>query len=61
MRAGVHTGEVELIDDDVSGTAVIFGARIGALAILVGLAFPARSGSSWVGSGWKKFAERGVH
>ena len=32
MRAGIHTGEVELIGDDVGGMAVNIGARIGALA-----------------------------
>ena len=32
VRAGVHTGEVETIDDKVAGLAVIIGARVGALA-----------------------------
>jgi class 3 adenylate cyclase/pimeloyl-ACP methyl ester carboxylesterase len=32
VRAGVHTGEVELDDADVRGMAVHIGARIGALA-----------------------------
>jgi pimeloyl-ACP methyl ester carboxylesterase len=32
VRAGIHTGEVELIGDDVAGVAVNIGARIGALA-----------------------------
>jgi class 3 adenylate cyclase len=32
LRAGVHTGEVELRDDDVSGLAVVIGQRISALA-----------------------------
>jgi len=32
IRAGIHTGEVELIGDDVGGMAVNIGARIGALA-----------------------------
>jgi class 3 adenylate cyclase len=31
LRAGIHTGEVELIDDDVGGMAVNIGARVGAL------------------------------
>jgi class 3 adenylate cyclase len=30
IRAGVHTGEVEQIDDKVGGMAVVIGARIGA-------------------------------
>ena len=32
VRAGVHTGEVELIGDDVGGLGVHLGARVGALA-----------------------------
>lgn len=32
LRAGVHTGEVELMGDDVGGMAVHIGARVGALA-----------------------------
>ena len=32
VRAGVHTGEVETIDDKVGGMAVVIGARIGASA-----------------------------
>ena len=32
VRAGLHTGEVELVDRKAGGIAVIIGARIGALA-----------------------------
>jgi pimeloyl-ACP methyl ester carboxylesterase len=32
VRAGVHTGEIERRDDDVSGIAVHIGARIGSMA-----------------------------
>ncbi len=32
LRAGLHTGECELIGDDITGMAVNIGARIGALA-----------------------------
>jgi class 3 adenylate cyclase len=32
VRAGLHTGECELIDDKVGGIAVHIGARIAALA-----------------------------
>jgi pimeloyl-ACP methyl ester carboxylesterase/class 3 adenylate cyclase len=32
LRAGLHTGECELIGDDIGGMAVNIGARIGALA-----------------------------
>ena len=32
IRAGLHTGEIELDGNDVSGIAVAIGARVGALA-----------------------------
>ena len=32
IRAGVHTGELETIDDKVGGMAVVIGARVGARA-----------------------------
>ena len=32
IHAGVHTGEIELHGDDVSGVAVHLGARVAALA-----------------------------
>jgi class 3 adenylate cyclase len=32
IRTGLHTGEVEVVDDDVAGMAVHIGARVGALA-----------------------------
>ena len=32
MRIGLHSGEVELIDEDVGGIAVHIAARVGALA-----------------------------
>jgi class 3 adenylate cyclase/pimeloyl-ACP methyl ester carboxylesterase len=32
LRAGIHTGECELVGDDIGGMAVNIGARIGALA-----------------------------
>jgi class 3 adenylate cyclase len=32
IRAGLHTGELELRGDDVAGMAVNIGARVGALA-----------------------------
>ena len=32
LRAGIHTGEVEIMGDDVGGMAVHIGARVGALA-----------------------------
>jgi len=60
VRAGVHTGEVELRGDNVAGMAVHIGARIGALAdadeVLVSPALPPLV----VGSGIT-FADRGEH
>ena len=38
IRVGVHTGEVELVGDDVRGIAVHVAARV------LGLAGPARCG-----------------
>jgi class 3 adenylate cyclase len=32
VRAGLHTGEVEVTGDDIAGMAVHIGARVGALA-----------------------------
>ncbi len=32
IRAGVHTGEVEHVGNDIRGIAVHIGARVGALA-----------------------------
>ena len=32
VRAGLHTGEIEMNDGDISGLAVAIGARVGALA-----------------------------
>src|SRR5947207_4832680 len=32
VRAGLHTGECEVLEDDVAGIAVHIGARIGAMA-----------------------------
>src|SRR6185503_10481575 len=32
LRAGLHTGECELVGDDIAGMAVNIGARIGSLA-----------------------------
>ena len=32
MRTGLHTGEIELRDDDVAGIAVVIGQRVSARA-----------------------------
>jgi class 3 adenylate cyclase len=60
VRAGIHTGEVELIGDDVSGMAVNIGARIGALAGGAEVLVSSTVRELVVGSGLE-FADRGAH
>jgi class 3 adenylate cyclase len=60
VRAGIHTGEVELIGNDISGMAVNIGARIGALAGPGEVRVSSTVKELVVGSGLE-FAERGVH
>lgn len=60
IRAGIHTGEVELIGDDVGGMAVNIGARIGALARPGEVLVSSTVRELVVGSGLE-FAERGSH
>jgi pimeloyl-ACP methyl ester carboxylesterase len=59
VRAGIHTGEVELIGDDVGGMAVNIGARIGALADPGEVLVSSTVRELVVGSGLK-FADRGT-
>jgi pimeloyl-ACP methyl ester carboxylesterase len=59
VRAGIHTGEVELIGDDVGGMAVNIGARIGALAGSGEVLVSSTVRELVVGSGLE-FEERGV-
>lgn len=59
VRAGIHTGEVELIGDDVGGMAVNIGARIGALADAGEVLVSSTVRELVVGSGFE-FADRGV-
>lgn len=59
VRAGIHTGEVELIGDDVGGMAVNIGARIGALADAGEVLVSSTVRELVVGSGIE-FADRGV-
>ena len=58
MRAGIHTGEIEIRGDDVAGMAVHIGARVSALAgageILVSSAVPPLVVGSGIG-----FEDRG--
>jgi class 3 adenylate cyclase len=60
VRTGIHTGEVELIGDDVGGLAVNIGARIGALADPGEALVSSTVRELVVGSGLD-FTERGAH
>jgi len=60
VRTGIHTGEVELIGEDVGGMAVNIGARIGALAGAGEVLVSSTVRELVVGSGLG-FAERGTH
>jgi len=59
VRAGIHTGEVELIGEDVGGMAVNIGARIGALADGGEVLVSSTVRELVVGSGLE-FADRGA-
>jgi class 3 adenylate cyclase/pimeloyl-ACP methyl ester carboxylesterase len=60
VRAGIHTGEMEIRGDDVAGMAVHIGARVAALAgpgeVLVSSTVPPLVAGSGI-----EFAERGEH
>lgn len=59
MRAGLHTGEVELLDDKVAGIAVSIGARVGARAAAGEILVSGTVRDLVAGSGIA-FADRGV-
>lgn len=60
IRAGVHTGELELSGDDVEGIAVHIGARIAALAGAGEVLVSSTVKDLVVGSGLE-FEDRGMH
>jgi class 3 adenylate cyclase len=60
VRAGLHTGECELVDGDVAGIAIHLGARIGALAHAGEVLVSSTVKDLVVGSALH-FTERGVH
>jgi class 3 adenylate cyclase/pimeloyl-ACP methyl ester carboxylesterase len=60
IRAGVHTGECELIADDVGGMAVHIGARVAAKAAPGEVLVSSTVKDLVVGSGIE-FADRGTH
>jgi class 3 adenylate cyclase len=60
MRAGIHTGECEMIGDDVGGIAVHIGARVVALAGAGEVLVSGTVKDMVAGSGLR-FADRGSH
>jgi class 3 adenylate cyclase len=60
IRAGLHTGEIELLDDDIGGIAVHIGQRVSALAdtdeVLV-----SRTVVDLVAGSGLTFSDHGVH
>jgi|SRR5271166_5996357 len=60
IRAGVHTGEVELRGDDLSGIGVHIAARVAALAG-TGELLASRTVKDLVAGSGYAFASRGVH
>ena len=60
MRAGLHTGEVEIRGDDVGGIAVNIAARVSAMAG-TGEVFVSRTVTDLVSGSGIRFADRGTH
>jgi class 3 adenylate cyclase len=60
IRAGLHTGEIELMEDDVAGIAVHIGARVAALAGPGEVLVSGTVKDLVVGSGIE-FVDRGSH
>lgn len=60
LRAGLHTGECELIGEDISGMVVNIGARIGALAASNEVVVSSTVKDLVVGSGIS-FSDWGAH
>jgi class 3 adenylate cyclase len=60
VRSGLHTGEVELIGDDVGGIAVHMGARVAAAA-QPGEVLVSSTVKDLVAGSGIQFADRGMH
>jgi len=60
VRAGLHTGEVELVGDDVAGIAVHIAARVAALAG-PGEVLASSTVKDLVAGAGIRFADRGTH
>jgi class 3 adenylate cyclase len=60
IRAGLHTGEVEVIGDDIGGIAVSIGARVGSAAG-PGEVLVSRTVTDLVAGSGIEFSDRGTH
>jgi class 3 adenylate cyclase len=60
LRAGLHTGEVEVVDDDVHGIAVAIAARVASLAA-PGEVIVSRTVCDLVAGSGVEFEDRGTH
>ena len=60
VRAGVHTGEVELVEEGIGGIAVHIGARVAALGT-AGEVLVTRTVKDLTAGSRIEFQERGVH
>jgi class 3 adenylate cyclase len=60
IRAGLHTGEVEIRGDDIGGIAVHIGARVSALAGANDVLVSSTLKDLVIGSGLE-FDDRGTH
>jgi class 3 adenylate cyclase len=60
IRAGLHTGEVEVMGDDIGGIAVNIGARVGSAAG-PGEVLVSRTVTDLVAGSGIEFVDRGVH
>ena len=60
IRAGLHTGEVEVMGSDIGGIAVNIGARVGAAA-RPGEVLVSRTVTDLVAGSGIEFADRGAH
>jgi len=60
VRAGLHTGEIELMEDDLSGIAVHIGARVSAIA-RPGEVLVSRTVKDLVAGSGLAFEDRGPH
>jgi class 3 adenylate cyclase len=60
IRAGLHTGELEVMNGDIGGIAVNIGARVGALAA-AGEVLVSRTVTDLVAGSGIEFDDRGTH